>query len=149
MYLFRNRLVGAMRIILIAVLVGVTLGCTQEASEEQVTPMVEEYFAAMQAKDFDKLLTFYHDDFFNAHPAPEWVDYLKHVRATLGEIESLKLKQSQVNTVLTGRRFIYEYSVKYEQGFAKETVMFFQDIGGTDIKVQMHKIDSRLLSAKK
>ena len=149
MYLFRSRLLGALRAILFVVLVAVTLGCTQEASEEQVTPMVEEYFATMKAKDFDKLLTFYHEDFFNAHPAGEWVEYLKDVRATLGEIESLKLKQSQVNTVLTGRRFIYEYSVKYEKGFAKEMVMFFQDIGGTEIKVQMHRIDSRLLQAGK
>jgi hypothetical protein len=95
------------------------------------------------------LLTFYRADFFNLQSQNEWIDYLKYVRQELGEIENIKLKQNQVNTVFSGRRFIYEYSVKYEKGYAKETVMFFQEINSPEIKVQMHKINSNLLKATK
>lgn len=133
------------KVFLISGLVWSLVACTQEATEDQVTPMAEEYFATLQANDFEKLLTFYHPDFFNLHSAPEWIARLENIREQLGQIQSVKLKQSQVNTVLTGRRFIYEYSVKYEKGFAKEMVLFFQEINQQDIKVQMHKIDSKLL----
>lgn len=145
MLLNTNKVIGWQWVVAMVLVMALLAGCTEEASEEQVAPMVEEYFATLEAKDYDKLLTFYHDDFFNLQTKQEWLDHLNFVRATLGEIQNIKLKQKQVNTVFSGRRFIYEYSLKYEKGFAKETVMFFQEINTDVIKVHMHKIDSNLL----
>ncbi len=136
------------RIVVVAWLFLLVAGCTKEASEEEVSPLMDEYIEALKAKDFETLLTFYHPEFFNMRSEQEWIDYLLHVREVLGEIEGVKLKQKQVNTVFSGRRFIYEYSIKYERGYAKEVIMFVQKIGTEGIKVQMHKIESKLLRAK-
>jgi len=135
---------------LIAALISLVLllGCSKEVSEVHVAPLIDEYMATLKAKDYEKLLSFYRDDFFNVQSPGEWIDYLKRIRGTLGEIISVKQKQKQVNTVFSGRRFIYEYSVKYEKGYAKETIMFFQEVTSPDIKVQMHKIESPLLHNK-
>ncbi len=150
MFLKINDYVGlkAVKIFVTVLLLFVVAGCTKEASEEEVSPLMDEYIEALKAKDFEKLLTFYHPEFFNMRSEQEWIDYLLHVREVLGDIEGVKLKQKQVNTVFSGRRFIYEYSVKYERGYAKEVIMFVQKIGTEGIKVQMHKIESKLLRAK-
>jgi len=137
----------AVKALVLALLFVVVAGCTKEASEEQVSPLMDEYIETYKAKDFEKLLTYYHPEFFNVQSEKAWVEHLQHVRATMGEVASVKLKQKQVNTVFSGRRFIYEYSVKYEKGYAKEVIMFVQKIGTEGIKVQMHKIDSKLLRA--
>lgn len=123
-------------------------GCSKEVSEDRVSPLVDEYMETFKAKDYEKLLTFYRPDFFNLQNSTEWVDHLKSIHNTLGEIQNVKQKQKQVNTVFSGRRFIYEYSVKYEKGYTKDTVMFFQEVTSPEVKIQMHKIESPLLNGK-
>jgi len=120
-------------------------GCTQEADEAQVLPLAEAFFTTIKEKNFEQSLTFYTQDFFNLKSKAQWLDYLKDVNAKLGNLEGIKIRRQQVNTIFSGRRFIFEFSNRYTNGLATETVIFFQKVGDEKIKIQMHKIVSKKL----
>jgi len=123
----------------------VLAGCSKEVEGEVVLPLANEFFVAIQDKDYDKALTFYSDDFFNLMSRESWRDNLKEVQEKLGPLERIKLKLQETNTVLSGRRFIFIFTNHYEKARTKETVIFFQHVSNEDIKIQVHKIESKAL----
>ena len=120
-------------------------GCSKEVEEEAVVPIVNEFFSAIKQKDYDKAMTFYSDDFFNMRSHDDWRAYLQEVQGKLGDLQQVKLKRKQTSTVLSGRRFIFIFSNQYEKARTKETVIFFQQVTSDDIKIQVHKIESKAL----
>ncbi len=139
-----KRIKEKIRYPLVFVLVVVT-GCTQEASQSTVEVTAQEFFGAIKSQNYDKAMEFYSDEFFNLLPREAWLEYLKETNATLGELQKSKLRRSHVNTVFSGRRFVFEFSNQYANGFAKETLIFFQKVRSEDILIQMHRIESKLL----
>ncbi len=120
-------------------------GCSKEVEGEIVLPIANEFFAALQEKNYDKAMTFYSDDFFNLMSREHWLTNLQDIQKKLGDLETVKLKTQLTNTVLSGRRFIFIYTNHYEKARTKETVIFFQHVSNEDIKIQVHKIESKAL----
>jgi len=120
-------------------------GCSKEVEGEVVLPLANEFFLALQEKDYDKALTFYSDDFFNLTSREHWRANLEDIQKKLGKLDTIKLKLQHTNTVLSGRRFIFIYTNHYEKARTKETVIFFQHVSNEDIKIQVHKIESKAL----
>ncbi len=139
--------------ILYLLLIGLTfnfvlMGCSKEVEGEVVLPMANEFFTAIQDKNYDKALTFYSDDFFNLQTPEDWRAHLQEIQEKLGGLQKVKLKLQQTNTVLSGRRFIFIFTNQYEKARSKETVIFFQQVRSDDIKIQVHKIESEALRKK-
>lgn len=147
LYLKLNRMIALKSVAVCGVMLGIALlqGCTKEATAVQVTPMVEAYFAAWKSKDYDKMMTFYAKEFFDIYTREDWLAHLQEVNTVMGELQTVKMKRSEVSTVFSGRRFTYEYSNRYANGAAKELVIVFQSVKDHEIKIQIHKIESSIL----
>jgi len=124
-------------------------GCTKETSSESVEEIATQYYDSIQKKDYDKALSFYADDFFTLEPAAAWLNYLKHVNDTLGNLKKVKLKRKNVSTIFSGRRFVFVFSNQYEKGLAEETVIFFKHTSKPGVKILAHKIESTLLPSSR
>ena len=133
--------------VFILLLMQVTLsGCTKEASSESVEQISTKFYDSIQKKDYDKTLSYYAEEFFTLKPAELWVEHLKLVNNKLGDLIKVKLKRKHVSTIFSGRRFVFVFSNQYEKGLAKETVIFFQHTSKPGIKIETHKIESKLLA---
>lgn len=87
------------------------------------------FFQAQQQQDMEKALSFYSDK----RLPEEWRAHLERVRDTLGTVQSYTLKNSEVNTVLSGRFYIFDYQVSYSSGKgAKETLTLFDSVEAED-----------------
>lgn len=120
-------------------------GCSREATSESVETISTQLYDSIQKKDFDKTLSFYAEDFFNYQPRAAWRKHLNMVDEKLGTLKKVKLKRKHVSTIFSGRRFVFVFSNQYEKGLAQETVIFFQHVSKPEIKIQSHKIESKLI----
>lgn len=140
----RKREIFIQQLLLLVSLV-VLLSCTKDVSDEQAEKTMQEFQAALQAQDFDKALSYYSNSFFEIVPRESWEKQLKEVQEKLGAIQSFKLKERSVNTVFSGKRFIYIYNVTYAQDVATETIVLEQELTEKQAKIVVHKIDSKAL----
>jgi hypothetical protein len=103
----------------------------------------QEFFQALQAKDFERALGYYAAEFFQGRPREQWKEYLIDVQRKLGDLQGFELKRKQGDTRYSGKFFIYEYSVVYANAKAWETVTFFVPVGGSDVLVFGHQIKAK------
>ena len=117
------------------------MGCSIGSPEgEEIAVLVEEFYQAQQAGDIEKLLPFY-----AGGRAPEqWRMQLEHVQKQLGKVATYQLKKHEINTVLSGRYYIFEYQVTYDSGAqAKEIVTLFDTVEANDkTSVVAHNISA-------
>lgn len=94
-----------------------------------VAKEVEGFYKARQQQDVDLALGYYS----NKRPLEDWRHHLEHTVSKLGNVESYEQKGMEVNTVLSGRFYIFDYQVKYSSGTdAKETLTFFDTVKEDD-----------------
>ena len=86
---------------------------------ETVRKIVDQFYQAQQQQDMDAALKFFSDD-----RSPEtWRLHLQNISKSLGKVERYEFKRVEVNTVFSGRFYIFEYQVAYSSGTdAKETI---------------------------
>ena len=96
---------------------------------EVVEKEVEGFYKARQEQNVDLVLGYYS----NKRSAEEWQTHVEHVASSLGQVESFRKIRMEVNTVLSGRFYIFDYQVKYTSGKdALETVTFFDTVKEDD-----------------
>jgi len=120
--------VGLMSLLLaLAVLVS---ACSIGSPETEVAQQaVEGFYQAQQQQDMEKALKY----FSNKRTPEEWRSHLEHLRDSLGAVQNYALKHTEVNTVLSGRFYIFEYQVNYNSGKgAKETLTLFDSVEADD-----------------
>ncbi len=122
----RELYVGAMGLLLALLVSGCTMG---SPGVEVAQKAVDGFYQAQQQGDLDKALTFYTDK----GAKEEWRGYLEHLRGALGTVQSFEQKGVEVNTVLIGRYYIFDYQVNYSSGKgAKETLTLFDSVDEGD-----------------
>ena len=138
---FKTALIGLM----ITTLVG--CGAQTFAPDEDANKMAEEYVTAVKAGDYDTAFTMVSDEFFSVRSKERWTEYYQAIKEHMGPVISVKLKRKHVDTRLTGQFYMYQFSIKHENGFTKEMITFIQRINSDDpLKVLAHKIDSSKLA---
>lgn len=113
-------------VVLLGLFWGSLTGCSiGSPSGEEIAVLVDELYATHQAGDIEAVLPYYD----GGRSTDQWRAYLKHVQKNLGKVKSYQLKNSEVNTVLSGRYYIFDYQVVYDSGKqAKETITFFDTV---------------------
>jgi hypothetical protein len=91
--------------------------------------VAERYYQTMQQTDIDAALKLFSDN-----RAPEfWRSHLHNIAESLGAVKRFEYKREEVNTVFSGRYYIFEYQVVYESGKqAKETLTLFDSVEADD-----------------
>ncbi len=107
---------------------------------EVVEKEVEKFFKARQQQDIEAVLGYYS----NKRSPEEWRDRYKDLVSKLGSVESYKKIRLEVNTVLSGRFYIFDYQVKYTTGAeARETLTFLDTVeDGDKFSIVAHVIIS-------
>ena len=135
--------------VLVGLLITLLVGCGAQtfAPDEDANKMAEEYLVAVKARDYDKAFTMVSDEFFSHRPKDSWMEYYQAISDHMGPVISVKLKRKHVDSRLTGQFYMYQFSIKHENGFTKEMVTFIQKINSDEpLKVLAHKIDSSKLA---
>ena len=116
----------SVRAVFIATLVLLLAACTiGSPTGEVVEKEVEEFFKARQQQNAELALGFYS----NKRQPEEWRSHYEHLVSNLGQVETYKKIRMEVNTVLSGRFYIFDYQVKYTSGTdAKETITFLDTV---------------------
>lgn len=136
----RSGLTGLIFLGLCVLLSACTMGSPGADIGRQV---VDNYYQALQQEnvDADALM-----EYFSDNRAPEvWRSHLKNIRKSLGKVDTFEYKGKEVNTVFSGRFYIFEYQVNYDSGKgAKETLTLFDSVDSDD----QPKIVSHVIAAE-
>lgn len=116
-----------------------------QATGDQARQVVEQFYAALKAADYTGAAGHMDPNFFQREPQDVWIASMKNVAAKLGPLQEMKLKESQINTIYSGRQFLYIFINRYEKGNATETVVLLQPLDKKEIKVVAYKVESVLL----
>jgi len=125
------------------------LGCGAQtfAPDEDANKMAEEFITAVNAGDYDSAFELVSDDFFAFRSREKWKEYYTVIAEHMGPVISVKPTRKHVDSRLTGQFYMYQFSIKHENGFTKEMVTFIQKINSDEpLQVLAHKIDSSKLA---
>ncbi len=113
-------------VVFLLLLVGCSIG---SPAGDVVEKEVDNFFKARQQQDVDAVLAYYS----TKRSPEEWRSGYEDVLSNLGHVESYRKIRVEVNTVLSGRFYIFDYQVKYKSGIeAKETLTLFDTIEKDD-----------------
>jgi hypothetical protein len=110
--------------------------CGSPPPENPAPKVVEAYYEALKNKDFDKLVTFYADDFFNNQSKDTWLERLKK----RGNLEKVELANMQADTRFSGKFYIFQMHTTYDGKPARETLTLVWGINDKEIKIVAHKL---------
>jgi hypothetical protein len=133
-------------VLICLILSTMVMACSmKDSGVEQVKAMSEELYAALKQQDYDKALSLYSDDFFAMHPRDNWKAFLGEVHEKLGNLKRFRVDESQVDTIFSGRRFLYVFVVEYERGNTTDTVVFKKKVDEDEIRIVQHQVESSQL----
>lgn len=115
-------------------------GCTDKPADPvQAGALDQKFYGMIKAKDFEQASMLFSKD----EDPIQWESYLKEQHALLGDLISYEIKDTVVNTILTGNVYISRYKTKYTNGDANEVLTVREDVNFDGIKVVMYKVNPR------
>lgn len=103
---------------------GATVGATVNKAEQ----VAASYYQALKNKDFAKAAGYFKDT--SGKPRAAWRDQLQEYDSKLGELQSYKLVDKEVNTVHSGTLYTLRYNTQYSKFPALETLVLFEGVSG-------------------
>lgn len=110
--------------------------CTDPPKTIQPGKMDRQFYELVKQKDFDQAAMLFSDE----KSPDEWAAYLKENNALLGDLQGYEVKDSVVNTILTGQVYITRYKTRYARGEANEVVTIKDEINNGGIRIVMYKV---------
>lgn len=113
-------------------------GCSDPPRSPEMRDIDKQFYELIKQKNFEQATAM-----FAPEESPdEWMAYLKHNNEELGDLQSYELKDTVVNTILTGTVYISRYKTKYSKGEANE-VLTVRDDTMKGVNIAMYKINPR------
>lgn len=113
-----------------------------QATDDEARQVVDQFYAAIKAADYAGAARHMDPTFFQRESQEVWIASMKGIAAKLGPLQEMKLKERQVNTTYSGRRFLYTFVNHYEKGNATEMVVLLQPLDRKEAKVVVYKVES-------
>ncbi len=123
------------------------IACQGEVpSNEEANALALKFVNAVNEGKYTDAFALAGQDYFNARPQERWEEYYAAIQEAMGPVISVKLARKLTDNRLSGRFYIYQFSIKHENGFTKEMVTMIQRINNDDpLRINAHKIDSSKL----
>jgi len=119
---------------------------SNDPSNDFANKLADKFIDAVNNSKYDEAFTMVEPEFFGVRAKDQWIEYYDAVKKEMGPIISIKLSRSLTDNRLSGRFYMYQYSIKHENGFTKEMVTMIKKINNNDpLKIAGHKIDSSKL----
>ncbi|MCF6323311.1 MAG: hypothetical protein L3J89_03140 [Gammaproteobacteria bacterium] len=123
---------------LVMLLIALT-GCTSNVpvgDEDEAMRIAESYYAMLQNGEFDNAV-----ELFEANQQGHWARFLQGNMKKLGLMTKYSFKSNMVNTVFSGKFYIYQISTRYGDQAADEILTLFLHVDDTEIEIASHKIN--------
>ena len=88
--------------------------------------VADNFFQAVKSKDFEKAASLFQDS--PSDPRGKWLAELRDNSGKLGDLQSYKLVDKEVDTVYSGTRYIFVYQTLYSKSRARETLILFDGV---------------------
>jgi len=137
------------RIIALLILSWSLIACGPQkvGSDEDANAMAEKFVRAVHTANYDEAFSLVSDEFYAPRPRDKWIAYYKAIDEVMGPVVSVKLVRKHEDDRFSGRFYVYEFSIKHENGFTKDMITFVQKINTeAPLQVLAHKIDSSKLA---
>jgi len=121
---------------LLIALTGCTISDVPVGDEDEARKIAEQYYAMLQSGDLTKAATFYEPD-----QRGHWEMFLQKQAQEMGPMTSHSFKSKTVNTVFSGKFYIFQVGTKYGENSADEILTLFLKVGEQNIHIVSHKIN--------
>ena len=88
--------------------------------------VADNFFKAVKSKDFEKAASYFENT--PNDPRGKWLEELRLNNSKLGDLQSYKLVDKEIDTVYSGTRYIFVYQTKYSKYRARETLILFDGV---------------------
>ena len=103
------------------------VGCSNPGNTLKMANQVaDNFYQAVKSQDFEKAAGYFQDS--PNDPRGRWRDELRLNHSKLGDLQSYKLVDKEVDTVYSGTRYILVYQTKYSKQPAQETLILFNGV---------------------
>lgn len=110
--------------------------CMAPKPQEDVSTVVNQFYAALSQGDYPRAMSYYSADFFRNQTPEAWLKTLK----SLGKIEVVEVIQRQADTRFSGKFYIIEFHTRHQGRPARETLTLVLSNDSDKIKIFGHKI---------
>jgi hypothetical protein len=111
------------------------VGCNPIAEKAAAEAVVQDYFAALQAKDYDKAWTFWDSA---SGTREDWLRAVSALDAKLGDLERYELGGWNVESragAESGTYYLLQYTLFYPEYSARSELFLFRPASGGEIRI--------------
>ena len=123
-------------VVLVMALSGCTSGSVPVGDEDEAMRIAESYYAMLQKGEFSKAVELYRPD-----QQGHWEMFLQANMKAHGPMTKYSFKSNMVNTVFSGKFYIYQISTRYGDQAADEILTLFLHVDDDTIQAASHKIN--------
>lgn len=123
-------------VVLLAVLAGCSTSSVPVGDEDEARRIAESYYAMLQNGEIARAAALYKPD-----QSGHWTMFLEEQFAKDGPLTSYSFKSDTVNTVFSGKFYIFQVGTKYGEKSADEIVTLLLKVNEQDIRIVSHKIN--------
>lgn len=120
------------KIIWAALVLATLVACSTETPSIPPNQLASQFYDAIIHKDFKKAVSYYGGE----RPAEAHIQELQELEGKLGDLQSYKLQDSEVNTVFSGTRYILTYRLQYANAKITELLILFQSVRGGPLHIE-------------
>lgn len=134
------------KIFLFLMLATILTSCLKSFSPDDAKVVMNQYYESVKNKNYDEIMKFYNEKFFEVTPKDKWESLLKKTYPKLGDFEYTELENWQIKNMATtsgsGTYYMLQYNTKYSKFPAVEKFTLFKPKGEKTIKIISHNITS-------
>ncbi|HED40240.1 MAG TPA: hypothetical protein ENJ13_07385 [Chromatiales bacterium] len=123
-------------LVLLAALTGCSSGSVPVGDEDEAMRIAESYYTLLQNGELAKAVELYEPD-----QQGHWAMFLQDQAKKLGPLTQYSFKSNTVNTVFSGKFYIYQISTRYGDQLADEILTLFLHVDDNTIHIASHKIN--------
>ena len=114
-------------------------GCSSESTGITPEQLASKFYNAIINKDFNSAVLLYGSDM----PAEAHMQELQELQSKLGDLQSYELRDTIVNTVFSGTRYIYTYRLQYASTAVTELLIMFKSVRGEPLHIEVRNYKIR------
>lgn len=112
-----------------------TAGCEGSHDSQAAQQIALQYMKQVQAGDLDQAVKYYPED-----TRRNWREFLNQAQKKNGPIKSYKFTNTEVNTVYSGKYYIFTVDVEYAKTSTTDYLTLFKSVSEDRLFIVSHKI---------
>jgi len=117
------------------VVLGMVSGCESAHDSSDAQQLATQYMQRIQAGNLEQAAQLYPEDMRR-----NWQDFLQKAQAKYGSLRSYKFTGIEINTVYSGKYFLFNVDAEYANASTMEVLTLFRNVSDDRLFIVSHKI---------